>query len=213
MHDVDGLARFIDPLVHRYTITASRLYTEDVTERPFAYSYDVFHSCNNPRYVTASDALSISFTVATHPSLPTLYHTPIKFCNIFSISPVLPIENHPNDCHLLPITGAPSPSTTWISFDSVINSLAPLLLGRGYHALQHILCKSDQLFFSLATQISPNTAIYLTTFENTLSSLQHQLTFLSTNIPPASQPTDSLSLVSICTDPDDGNSFYIVGAT
>ena len=95
MQDVDGVSRFIDPLVHWYTITASRLHTEDVTERPFVYSYDVFHSCNNPRHVTASDALSISFTIATHPSLPILYHTPIKLCTIFSISPVLPIENHP----------------------------------------------------------------------------------------------------------------------
>ena len=173
IQDVDGVSRYIDPLVYRYTITASRLHAEDITERPFVYSYDVFHSCNNPRYVNASDALSISITIATNPSIPTLYHTLIKFSTIFSICPVLRIEHQSTDCHPLPIPGAPSPSIIWISFDSVINYLAPLLLGQDYNALQRILCESDQLCFSLTTQISPDTAISLTTFDNTLSSLQY----------------------------------------
>ena len=121
MQDADGVSRYIDPLVHRYTITASRLHAEDVTQYPFAYSYDVFHSCNKPRHVIASDALSISITITTHPSIPILCHTPIKFSAIFSIRPVLLIEHHSTDCHPLPIHGAPFSSITWISFDSVIN--------------------------------------------------------------------------------------------
>ena len=205
MQDIDGVSRYIDPLIHRYTITASRLHAEDVTERPFACSYDVFHSCNNPRHVTPSDTLSISITIATHPSIPTLYYTSIKFSTIFSIRPVLPIEPRSTDCNPLPIPGDPSPSITLIPFDLVINSLAPLLLGQGHNALQHILCESDQFFSSLATQVSPDTAISLTPFEHTLSSLQHRLSFLSTTISPAShllpnkfasQPALSFPLIS-----------------
>ena len=106
MQDVDGVSRYSDLLVHRYTITASRLHAEDVTERLFVYSFDVFHSCNNLRHVTASDALSVSITIATHPSISTIYHTPIKFSTIFSICPVLAIEHQSTDCHPLPIPGA-----------------------------------------------------------------------------------------------------------
>ena len=93
IQDVDGVSRYIYPLIHWYTITASRLHVENVTERPFAYSFDVFHSYNNPRHVTASDALSISITITTYPFIPILYHTPIKFSTIFSIRPVIPIEH------------------------------------------------------------------------------------------------------------------------
>ena len=73
MQDVDGVSRHIDPLVYRYTITTSSLYAEDVTERLFAYSFDVFYRCNNPRNVTASDALSISITISINPSISLLF--------------------------------------------------------------------------------------------------------------------------------------------
>ena len=88
MQDIDGVSRYIDPLVHQYAITASRLHIADMTVRLFAYSFDVFIRCNNPRHVTASDALSISITTSSIPSIPTLDHTPINFstvCNIGSI--------------------------------------------------------------------------------------------------------------------------------
>ena len=112
IQDVDGVSQYIDPLIHRYTITASRLHTENVTERPFVYSFDVFHRCNNPRHVTASNTLSISITIALNPSIPTLYHIPIKFSTIFSIRPVLPIEHQATDWHIIPVHGASSPPIT-----------------------------------------------------------------------------------------------------
>ena len=40
MQDVDSISRYLDPLVHQYTITASRLHIKDVTIRLFAYSFD-----------------------------------------------------------------------------------------------------------------------------------------------------------------------------
>ena len=93
MQDVDGVSRYIDPLVHQYTITASRLRTEEVTIRPFASSFDVFHHCNNTCHVTASDALSISITIASSPSIPTIYHIPITCSTIFSFLSVHPTQH------------------------------------------------------------------------------------------------------------------------
>ena len=75
MQEIDSVSRYINPLVHQYTITASRLHTEDVTIHPFAYSFDVFIRSNITRHVTASDALSISITTSSIPPIPTLYHT------------------------------------------------------------------------------------------------------------------------------------------
>ena len=103
MQDVDGVSRHTDPLVYRYTITTSSLYAEDVTERLFAYSFDVFYRCNNPRNVTASDALSISITISINPSISLLF---------FFIRPILPIDHQATDWYTLPVPGAPSPPIT-----------------------------------------------------------------------------------------------------
>ena len=86
MKYVDSISRYVDPLVYQYIITTSRLYTEDVTIRPFAYSFDVFIRCNNIRRVTDSDALSVSITTLSATSIPTLYHSSIKFSPILSTS-------------------------------------------------------------------------------------------------------------------------------
>ena len=180
MEDVNGISRYIDPLVHQYTIIASRLHAEDVSICPFEYSVDVFHHCNNQRHVIASNVLSISTTISSIPSIHLLYHTPIKFSTICSFSSVLTIPRQDNACHTLPVTVVPSPLITWISFDAVINSLAPILFRKGYNTLQHIICKSYSLSFSLAQIISPDVTISLTTFTYILFSLQYQLSLLST---------------------------------
>ena len=180
MQDVDGVSWYIDTLVHQYTINASRLHAEDATIRQFAYSFDIFHRCHNPRHVTAPDALSISITIFSSPSIPTLYHSSIKFLPFFPFVLFILFNNKPLNI-ILPVPGTPSPPITWISFDPVINSLAPLLFSQGYNALQYIICESDQLSFSLAEHISPDATISLTTFTHTLSSLQHRLSLLSTN--------------------------------
>ena len=180
MEDVDGISRYIDPLVHQYTIIASRLHTEDVSIRPFAYSVDVFHHCNNQRHVITSNVLSISTTITSIPSIHLLYHTPIKFSTICSFSSVPAIPRQDNACHTLLVTVIPSPPITWISFDAVINYLAPILFRKGYNALQHIICKSYSLSFPLAQITSPDVKISLTTFTYILFSLQCQLLLLST---------------------------------
>ena len=83
MKDVDSISRCVDPLVHQYNMTDVRLHSEDVTKRPFAYSYDVFTRCTNPRHITASDALSISITTASITSISALYYSPINFLRYF----------------------------------------------------------------------------------------------------------------------------------
>ena len=55
MKDVDGLSRHIDILIHRYFTQASRMRLADIAQRLFAYSFDSFISCFNPRRVAASD--------------------------------------------------------------------------------------------------------------------------------------------------------------
>ena len=46
MKDVDGLRRHIDIIIHRYLVQANRMRVNDVTLRPFAYSYDSFNICS-----------------------------------------------------------------------------------------------------------------------------------------------------------------------
>ena len=75
MQEIDSVSRNIDPLVHQYTITASRLHTEDVTIRPFVYSFDVFIRSNSTRHIAASDTLTIFIITSSIPPIPTLYHT------------------------------------------------------------------------------------------------------------------------------------------
>ena len=57
MKDVDGVCRHIDPLIHRYLVGAAVLHSADKILRPFAYNYDVFSRCSNPRHVSLQDIL------------------------------------------------------------------------------------------------------------------------------------------------------------
>ena len=67
MKDVDGLSRHIDVLIHRYLIQASCMHLADRTKRPFAYSFDSFVACSNPRRVTACDTTISTASSATLP--------------------------------------------------------------------------------------------------------------------------------------------------
>ena len=55
MKDVYGLSRHIHILIHRYFTQASRMRLADIAQRLFAYSFDSFISCFNPRRVATSD--------------------------------------------------------------------------------------------------------------------------------------------------------------
>ena len=49
MKDIDELFRHIDPLIHRYLVQASHMRIDDITVRPFVYSYNLLLTCSNPR--------------------------------------------------------------------------------------------------------------------------------------------------------------------
>ena len=175
MQDVDGVSWYIYPLVHQFTINASSLHTEDETIRQFAYSFDIFHRCHDPRHVTAPDSLSISITISSSPSIPTLYHAPIKFLPFFPFVLFILFNNKPLNI-ILPIPGTPSPPITWISFDSIIKHLAPLLFSQGYNAFLRI-----RSAFVFSCKKYPDAKISLTIFTHISSSRQHRLSLLSPN--------------------------------
>ena len=74
--DVDDVSSYIYPLIYQYIITVSRLHTENITRRIFAYSFDVFIRYNNLHHIITSYTLSVSITVSLVIFIPILYHTP-----------------------------------------------------------------------------------------------------------------------------------------
>ena len=182
MKDVDSISRCIDPLVHQYNMTTVLLYNEDITKRPFVFSFDVLIRCVNPRHVTFSKTLSISITIASITSIFTLYHSPIKLFPVFLISLIPSILLLDPKYRVSSFPAIPLSKITWISFDLVINYFAAILFYQEYNTLQHFICESNPLNFSIATTISHNASIFFITFQQCISSLQHQLSLLSSNI-------------------------------
>ena len=175
MKNIDNISRCVDPFVHQYNMTAVHLHSEDITKRPFAYSFDIFARCTNPRYVSASDALSISITIASITSIYALYRSPIKFSLVLPIN-IDPSILLPDHSYRFSSFSVILPShITWISFDSVINSFVSILSTQGYNPIQHFVCESNPLHFSISTTLSPSVFIFYTTFHQCITSLQHQL--------------------------------------
>ena len=147
----------------------------------------MYFCSNDICHVIASDTLSISVATSSISSIPTLYYTPTKFATVCTSESVPTIPDQDTECQALNVPVSPPSTITYISFDLVFNYLAPVLLRQKYHDLQHLIYESDRVSFSLAKIISPDTAISLTTFNHTLSSLQHRLSLLSTNKSPSSR--------------------------
>ena len=163
--DVDSVSRCVDPLVHQYNTTFFGLHIEDVTKYPFAYSFDVFIRCANPRHVSAADTLSLSISIVSITSISTLYHIPIKFSRVFSISLIPSILLPDPNPRVSSFSVIPPSNITWIYFDSVINYFESILFTQEYNTLQYFICELSPLHFSIATTISPNISIYFTTFQ------------------------------------------------
>ena len=53
--------------------------TDDVRQRPFAYSFDVFLNCSNPRQVKYTYLLLEYTTISIVITPFVLYHTPVRF--------------------------------------------------------------------------------------------------------------------------------------
>ena len=90
MKDVDNICRHIDPLIHRYLVNAST--SKDILSRSFAYNFDFFSRCSNPRHVSQVDI----------PLIPTLYPLfPLLWCFIITQFGSLPKCNIYSPHHLL----------------------------------------------------------------------------------------------------------------
>ena len=114
MEDIDGIYRRIDPLIHRYLIEAAAMCSADIRLRPFAYNFDVFSSCSNPRHVPFADNYSTHNTVSTIPTPSALYHYPVLLSTKLQFSP-LALQDSP-----LPSISVLPDEITWLSFDSVL---------------------------------------------------------------------------------------------
>ena len=163
MKDVDGISRYVDPLVRQYNMIVTCLHIDDVTKRPFAYSFDVFISSTNPRHIVSSYVLSISITTESITPNFALYHSPIKFSPVFITSLILSILLPDANSRVLSFPVVPSSKIAWVYFDSVIDSLASILLTLEYSTLQHFICESNILYFSIENTISSNLILHNST--------------------------------------------------
>ena len=78
MKDVDSLSRHPNLLIGQYLANACLLRSRDLHRRPFAYNYDVFHNCPNPRHVTATSRGLVSTTPST-PTPAVIHHSSLQF--------------------------------------------------------------------------------------------------------------------------------------
>ena len=193
MKDVDIISRCVEPFVHQYNMTDVRRHSENFNQRSFAYSFDVFTRCTNQRHITASNVLAISITTASITSISALYHSPIKLSLVFSIiiHPSILSPDHSSCVSPFPII---SPShITWMYFDSVINSFVSILSTQGYNTIQHFICASNPLHFSIATTLSPYAFIFYISFQQCFTSLHHQLSLAVNHVPNRYIPNSLLT--------------------
>ena len=99
----------------------------NITLRPFAYSYDSFSTCSNPHRITASD-----ITVATEasfllPPLTTFHHSLIHFTS----KTVLQLYSAPKHISHTFHHIVPPEEIIWLSFNSITTSFDSLLFLAG----------------------------------------------------------------------------------
>ena len=123
MKDVDGLSRHIDVLIHRYLAQACSMRLVEIAKRPFAYSFDSFISCSNPRRVTISDSTITTEASSTLSPLLTIHHSPLYFT---SPSIILSYSVPKPTAHTFHHIVLPK-AIIWLSFDSVTTSFGSLL--------------------------------------------------------------------------------------
>ena len=95
----------------------------DIAKRSFAYSFDSFISCSNPRRVTASDITITTEASSNLSPLSIIHHSLIHFTSksiLQSYSIPKPISNTFH--HIIP-----PEDIIWLSFDSITTSFWSLL--------------------------------------------------------------------------------------
>ena len=77
----------------------------------------MFFICfNNPRHITTSDVRFISITISSIPSIPTLYHTPIKLSTVCSFGSIPTIPDQDTECYALPVLVSTYSAISWYRF-------------------------------------------------------------------------------------------------
>ena len=79
MNGMYAVSRYIDPLIHKYLVTAFNMRTDDIRLRPLSYNFDVFLHCSNPRHVCDTYILLEHTTVSIVPTPHIFYHSPVYF--------------------------------------------------------------------------------------------------------------------------------------
>ena len=95
----------------------------DIAKRSFAYSFDSFISCSNPRRVTASNITITTDSSSTLSPLFIIHHSPLHFTStsiLQSYSVPTPISH---TCHHI----VPPEDIIWPSFVSINTSFSSLL--------------------------------------------------------------------------------------
>ena len=115
MKDVDACSRHLNTLVHSYLVTVYSMRRRDVITRPYAYRYDVFHRCTNPRRAQVPITPFVS-TSSIHYMHHTLHHSSLHFLQ----SPTI-FHMSAQPFRLNPVFITPE-RITWLSFDSIVSS-------------------------------------------------------------------------------------------
>ena len=116
MNGMYAVSRYIDPLIHKYLVTAFNMRTDDIRLRPLSYNFDVSLHCSNFRHIYDTDLLPEHTTVSTVPTPLVLYHSAV--CFSLSISSI----NHASVPFSLPSIVISPGHITLLSFDSIIYS-------------------------------------------------------------------------------------------
>ena len=95
----------------------------DIAKRPFAYSFDSFISCSNPRRVTASDITIANEASSILSPLSTIHHYPLHFTSPSIHQSYSVLKSTAHTFHHI----VPPEDIIWISFDSITTSFGSLL--------------------------------------------------------------------------------------
>ena len=160
MKDVDGACHQIDPLIHRYLIDATTMYSNAILLRPFTYIFDVFSLCSNLRHVSQHDASLAIETVSTIPIPSVLYYYPIRFSSNLRSLPTTS-----NLSSLLGIVVLLN-DIVWLSFNSVVRSFGSQLLSWPGSIVLHYMLETSALYFRIESYLYFHSSIHFTTLKH-----------------------------------------------
>ena len=116
----------------------------------------------------------------------TLYHSSIKFSPVFPTILIPSIILPDTNSRVLFFPVIPPSKIACISFDSVINSFASIVLTQEYNTLKHSIYESNSLCFSITTSISPNASIFTTLSSNNFPNRFYRIVLFSNSDLPNS---------------------------